>query len=237
MRETCRDRAKVDALGLPRVEDRLVRWRVLHRRVEDRVSELPSRHVLKVGCAGDRERRRRGIREVYDPRRHVERRAVAGKLQARAEDVHPWHVGAADDGIEGVGGLIAQAGDRGVCRAAHGCPEESDSGRLPRDRDHSRAGVVDESRRRDESAGLLNEAIRRVVVHDLRGARLVDRDDEEVGEVAVALTCDARRSLEADVVVVHRVRGDLDERLRRGFAGHRSVLVDGIHDLRHEDVP
>src|SRR5438874_1938949 len=97
--------------------------------------------------------------------------------------------------------------------------------------------MVDEARRCHESAWGLNEAVRCVVVHDLSRAGRVDRDHEEVGEVAVALALDAARAHQADVVVVHGMRRDLHQGLRRRRPRHAACRVGRKYDLGHEDVP
>ena len=86
--------------------------------------------------------------------------------------------------------------------------------------------------------GCLHELVGRVVVHDLGRPTAIDRDFEEVGEVAVALGCDACRTLKAHVVVVHRVRCHLHDRGAGGGAGDGTRgAVGRKDDLRHEHVP
>ena len=236
MREARGDRAEVEALRLPGVEGRRIRPDVLHRRVVDGVAHLPARDVLEERRAGDRGRGARRIAEVHHARHHLQRGAVAREVQLVAQDVHASDVRAPDDGEQRVAGGVVEAGDRRVRRSGHGRPEQTDPRRLPRDRHDSGAAVIGDLRQR-AVIGLLHEAIRRVVVDDLGGAAPVDRDREEVREVAVALRRDASGAEQTHVAVVHRMGRDSCERLGRRHAGDPAGAVDGEDDLRHEDVP
>src|SRR4029077_770920 len=91
------------------------------------------------------------------------------------------------------------------------------------------------ARRRAET--LLDETVAGVVVDDLGGACLVDRDREEVGQVAISALRYAVRAEEADRVVVHGPWSGLDLGHARGGAGDCAGRVDRIRDLRHVDVP
>src|SRR5438105_14863846 len=109
---------------------------------------------------------------------------------------------------------VSQPANRSVRPASGRRPKETEPGRLAGDRDDSCAWMIDEVRRLDQSGCGLNEPIRRVVVDDLSCAGAVDGDHEEVSEVAVALTLDAARAHQTDVVVVHGMRRDLNQGLR-----------------------
>ena len=115
VREARRDRAEVDAPGGARVENRLIRGRVLHRRVVNGVAHLPPRDVLQVGRAGQRRDGRRRSCEIRDL--EGDREGATGQADARVGDVHARDRATAVHRIEGIARRVAYARANRVARA------------------------------------------------------------------------------------------------------------------------